>query len=77
MKFTKKELIKRFEKNYEFLLEHDFNVSGAREAKNFVEHNFDALLPYIHILVKHRQDGIDTSNEKAALGFALEEMNLI
>ena len=68
------QLLKQFNKEYGALLDSADEVSGVREAVDYFETNFEALLPAVQSLVKERGEMLDTSNEKASFLFALESL---
>lgn len=73
---TKSKLLTQFNKEYNFILQNDGNVSGMREAILWFESNYDGILPTIQSLVRERGEMIDTSNEKASFAFACDVLGI-
>ena len=81
MKLTEK-LYARFERNVRDVrkaLDQGYEIAGMWEAANAGEEWMmqEVNWPLLRALCKKRGDGIDSSAEQAALGFALDELGLL
>lgn len=72
------QLLDQFNKEYNFLYEHD-NVSGYSEAVQWFDENQTKLAykDLVSSFVKFRGDFISSDREAAAFTFALETLNFI
>jgi hypothetical protein len=72
------ELIQQFNKEYDYLYEHD-NVAGYSEAVKWFDENQNKLAykDLVSSFVKARGDFISSDREAAAFTFALETLNFI
>jgi hypothetical protein len=69
-------LLRVFNEEYQFLLDNNGNVSGAKDAAAWTDNHFTSLLPYIQTLVELRGDILATSNELAAFAFSCERLGI-
>jgi trehalose-6-phosphate synthase len=68
------EFLKQFEKEYEFLYDHNDNVAGAREAVDAFDEFLKLHKDFVGEFVRFRGDFISSDREAAAFMFALESM---
>lgn len=68
------EFEKQFNKEYDFLYEHNDNVEGYREAVQSFDEFIKTHGDFVGEFAKHRGDYISSDRECAAFMFALETM---
>lgn len=67
-------IFKQFEKEYEFLYDHNDNVAGVREATDAFDEFLKTHKDFVSEFVRFRGDFISSDREAAAFMFALENM---
>lgn len=65
----------RFNKEYDFLYEHDDNVVGYREAVVAFDKFLEINSEFVGAFAAHRGDFISSDREAAAFMFALDSMS--
>ena len=68
------EFLERFEKEYDFIYDHDDNVAGVREATAAFDEFLKTHKDFVGEFVRFRGDFISSDREAAAFMFALENM---
>ena len=66
-----REFYKRFQKEYDFLYEHDDRVAGYHEALSFGDDFIKAHPDFVNEFNAYRQDFLSSDREVAAFAFAL------
>lgn len=72
--FNIHEFLERFEKEYDFIYDHDDNIAGVREATDAFDEFLKTHKDFVGEFVRFRGDFIFSDREAAAFMFALEDM---
>ena len=72
--FNIHEFLERFEKEYDFIYDHDDNVAGVREATDAFDEFLKTQKDFVGEFVRFRGDFISSDREAAAFMFALDDM---
>lgn len=72
--FNIHEFLERFEKEYDFIYDHDDNVAGVREAIAAFDEFLKTHKDFVGEFIRFRGDFISSDREAAAFMFALEDM---
>lgn len=67
------EFLEKFNKNYDFLYDHNDNVAGYYEALEYGEKIINEQPEFVREFVKYRGDFLSSDREVAAFGFTLSD----